>query len=130
VIGGGNVHLNGMVRISSYSDCCEKCIEVTNFGWKGHFYTTDRPNSWIQFDFNPRQVALTDYTPKSGLFKGYHLLHCKLEGSNDRENWVVRDPGLEWDVDRQELPVYTGANNTFLSVRQTDTDRRERKWRK
>jgi hypothetical protein len=91
VIGGGNVHLKGMVRVSSSGDCCGKCFEVTNFGWKGHFYTANRPNSWIQFDFNPRQVALTDYTLKSDLSKGYHLLHWKLEGSHDGKNWVVRD---------------------------------------
>lgn len=51
------------------------------------------PNSWIQFDFKDKRVALTGYSIKTCNMKSgqMHLRQWKIEGSNDLEKWVCID---------------------------------------
>jgi arginine decarboxylase-like protein len=64
---------------------------------------TNRPNSWIQFEFTPRLVALSNYTLKSDSAKGYHLLQWKIEGSVDGKTWVMRNKRRTQDLNGMSI---------------------------
>ena len=102
---GGNVHLKGIVNITSSSDDRNKCHQVTDYGWNDYWRTKDEEDSWICFDFKDKTVRLTKYSVKSG---GCHYLHdWVIEGSNDGCLWK----GLDWH--RMECVKEYYITNTY-----------------
>jgi hypothetical protein len=88
---GGNVHLKGIVDITSSGDGRNKAYQIADHGWNSYWVSTNIPNSWICFDFKYRSVALTHYTLKSNGDDGWFLLAWVMEGSNDVTNWTTLD---------------------------------------
>jgi hypothetical protein len=87
----GNVHEKGIVEITCSSTSRNQCWQIVNYDWNDYFYTTNSPNSWIQFDFKDRVVSLTDYALKSDGHSRHHLLEWQLAGSMDCNEWTVLD---------------------------------------
>jgi hypothetical protein len=88
---GGNIHTQGIVSISASTTGFNPCHLVADHSWNNYWYSSNSPNSWIQFDFKHRQISLTNYTVKSDGFDGHHLLHWSIEGSEDGSSWVTLD---------------------------------------
>jgi hypothetical protein len=88
---GGNVHERGAVEITCSSNDYNNCWQVANFDWNNYWHSKNCANSWIQFDFNNRDVSLTHYTLKSDGHASCHLLQWTLAGSRDGTTWELID---------------------------------------
>jgi hypothetical protein len=87
----GNVHEKGVVEITCSSNDYNHCWDVVNYDSNHYWYTTDSPNSWIQFDLKEWVVSLTHYSLKSDGNGRNHLLQWALSGSEDGKTWVILD---------------------------------------
>ena len=93
---GGNVHKQGLVKVTASSVCCGQPENVVDLTSNSHFHSKGSPTpSWICFDFNERRVALTSYSIRSRDYgPGYeHPKSWVLEVSNDgsESSWKVVD---------------------------------------
>jgi hypothetical protein len=75
---GGNVYERSAVEITCSSTHRSNCWQVVDSGWNDWWESNNQTNSWIQFDFKTRSVALTHYTLKSESDGGHHLLEWNL----------------------------------------------------
>lgn len=57
------------------------------------FYSKNKPNDWLCFDFKEHKIVLTNYTIKSGPFQAnnYHPRSWVIEASNDNVSWETLD---------------------------------------
>jgi hypothetical protein len=101
---GGNVHAKGAVDVSCSSTYRNQCWNVVNYAWNDYWYTSNSPNSWIQFDFKDRVVSLTHYALKSDGNGNYHLLEWAVQGSIDGISWT--------DLDRRRTQE---LNNNYIT---------------
>jgi hypothetical protein len=88
---GGNVHTTGIIHITASSTGRNQCHQVADHNWNDYWYSTGVANSWIQFDFKTRSVALMNYTIKSAGHSSGHLVNWSIEGSTDLNSWVKLD---------------------------------------
>jgi hypothetical protein len=96
---GGNVHTCGIVAITATQNVYNRCHQVADYDWNDFWYSNNTGNSWIQFDFKNRRVAVTNYTIKSDGYGNCHLLQWSLDGSNDGQSWVPLDRRNTRDLD-------------------------------
>jgi hypothetical protein len=89
--GGGNVHTNGILSITTSGNGYNSCHQVVDHDWTEYWFSNDAPNSWIQFDFKNRRISPTHYTIKSDNHGAYHLLKWSLDCSHDGTSWVNLD---------------------------------------
>lgn len=66
-------------------------IQLSDFEWNEYFYTSNRPNSWIQYELKHNKLALTGYTLRSVGHQTHFLRNWKLEGSEDGHTWTILD---------------------------------------
>lgn len=94
---GDNPHCRGDVEITASS---------TDFGTLANIFetngtifgTVNDKDSWIQFDFKSRKIALSAYSIRGLAGTKFHTMKSwKLFGSNDKNEWTLID--TEWDVD-------------------------------
>jgi hypothetical protein len=102
---GGNVHAKGLVAISCSSNWYNQYWDVVNYDWNNYWFTTNSPNSWIQFDFKDRLVSLSHYALKSD-GNECHLLQWALQGSVDGNSWT--------DLDRRNTQELNGKYLTKI----------------
>ena len=87
---GGNVHVNGVVNITSSDGLSnDNCHHVADYGWNDCWTTYNEGNQWICFDFKDKTVNLTKYILKSG--RSNDLRSWVIEGSNDGRTWDELD---------------------------------------
>jgi hypothetical protein len=122
---GGNIHEKGIVAISSSGDQYRHCWEVANHGWKDYWYTTNRPNSWISFDFKIRSISLSSYTLKSHSGGGNFFISWTIEGSNDGTTWTMLDNRNTRDLAGKSIvgnfPCCSGNTSFFRHIRMRQT---------
>ena len=89
---GGNVHEKGFVEVTA-SSRGEDAKYAVDLGTNSCFGSSDKPNSWIRYDFKGRRVAPTSYSIRtSGHVYAYHPRSWVLEVSNGgSEDWDVVD---------------------------------------
>lgn len=89
----GNPHTKGIMAITTSGNDCNQCHQVVDYGWGDWWYSSNKENSWIQFDFIDRSVSVESYTIKSGKLTGVpsHPRHWVIEGSNDAQSWSTID---------------------------------------
>ena len=90
----GNVYTKKIVDITSSSDPYEsRNIENIVQSSNSYYATSERYNSWIQFDFKERKVLIDHYTLQTfdGNGNCEHLRSWVLEVSNDGKNYTVID---------------------------------------
>ena len=100
----GNVHLKGEVDITASSSDHNEPYQVADMGWNDFFFTENRPNQWICFNFKDNRVRIQHYTIKTHKFPNGspHMKSWIIEGSNDEETWV--------ELDRRTITVLNGPN--------------------
>lgn len=94
-----------------------------------YFWSDDKENSWICFDFKNRKVILESYTIKSANNDSYTTQprNWIIEGSNDNNLWFTID--LKRNCSTLNEPFYDVFKVTpqkqlyrFLRIRQTDAN--------
>jgi hypothetical protein len=100
---GGNVHAKGLVAISCSSNERNQCWDVVNYDWNKYWFTSNSPNSWIQFDFKDQPVSLSHYALKSDGNGDCHLLQWALQGSVDRNSWTDLDRRNTQELNRNNV---------------------------
>ena len=92
---GGNVHREGVVKVTASRRGGGQPENVVDFGSNSHICTTNSPNSWIRYDFVGWRVTPTSYSITSyGDGPGYdHPRSWVFEVSNDGSegSWDVVD---------------------------------------
>ena len=68
-------------------------INILDFEWNRCWTSANTPNSYIQFDFSPKQIYITHYTLKTyPCGRGYsHMKNWVIEGSSNGQQWVEID---------------------------------------
>lgn len=99
-----NAHVAGIVDISASTSDHNEPYQIIDMGWDDLFFTENKPNQWIQFDFKQQSVKLDHYTIKTHKFPNNtpHLKHWVIEGSNDQEAWE--------EIDKRLISVLHGKN--------------------
>ena len=100
----GNVHLKGMVKVSASTSDHNEPWQIVDFNWNDVFFTEDKTNSWIMFDFLDKRVEVVHYTLRTHKYPTgqCHLKAWIIEGSNN---------GTIWDeLDRRITPMLNGPN--------------------
>jgi hypothetical protein len=128
---GGNINVarQGLVTITGNS--VEKIRdadlpEIVNLEWTRCWTSQNVPNSWLQFDFGSRQVAVTGYFIKTyPCVRNFsHLRSWVLEGCGPSGKWIE----LDARQDNHELngksrtAIFTCSVNAYASqirLRQT-----------
>ncbi|OHT15445.1 F5/8 type C domain containing protein [Tritrichomonas foetus] len=116
----GNIHVKGITTISASSSDHNEAYQIADFKWEDCFFTEDRANSWVMFDFQNKKVHLSNYTIKSHKYPAgtCHLKSWVIEGSNNINNgWI--------EIDKRVTPVLNGANKfqTFPAGKTTENFR-------
>jgi hypothetical protein len=88
---GGNVHTKGIISITASSHGMNDPHEVVDYNSSEYWTSRNEANSWLQFDFKSRRIALTNYSIKSKGGSQSHLLEWSVEASNDATSWTVLD---------------------------------------
>jgi hypothetical protein len=92
---GGNVHDQGIVRITSKSvgqgvSEAKNVADLNDFG--SFFFSEDRPQEWVCWDFGDLRVRPTNYAIHSSLLKSWNLAT-----SQDGTAWEVIDSQTDRD---------------------------------
>ena len=89
----GNIHEKGVVEITASSTDHGSCFKVADRDWDDYWFSGNKPDQWICFDFKSRRVRVTDYRIKTHKFSSYscHLKEWKLQGSDNQSDWVDMD---------------------------------------
>ncbi|OHS98349.1 F5/8 type C domain containing protein [Tritrichomonas foetus] len=100
----GNVHTKGEVIITSSTSDHNEAYQVADMGWSDFFFTENKINQWISFNFKDRRVKILHYTIKTHKFPNGapHLKSWVVEGSNDEVTWT--------ELDKRAITVLNGAN--------------------
>jgi hypothetical protein len=106
---GGNPHLNGQINVTSSSSLFNQPHQILNYGWGSSWNTGNVPNSWIQFDFKERRVAITGYSIKTnrGGINCCHLKNWDIQGSLDQKIWIKIDSQKDNDALNDSNKVHT-----------------------
>jgi hypothetical protein len=124
---GGNVHEKGLIDITCSSRSHNQCWQVVNYGWTDYFYTENRPNSWIQFDFKDRVVSLTHYALKSHSGEINWFVEWTLQGSMNGNTWSVLDTRNTQELKGKsitkifECQSISSVSEFYLYIRLTQT---------
>lgn len=99
-----NAHLAGIVNITASSSDHNEPYQVIDMDWDDLFFTENKANQWIQFDFKEKSVKLDHYTIKTHKYPSNfpHLKYWVIEGSNDENSWD--------EIDRRAITVLNGKN--------------------
>ena len=65
--------------------------------------TSNKPNSWVCFEFVKRRIIPTHYTIRSIYYSSYHLRSWIVEGSEDGREWEKLD-------EQKDCSLLNGAN--------------------
>ncbi|OHT02908.1 F5/8 type C domain containing protein [Tritrichomonas foetus] len=124
-----NCHLAGEVEITGSTSDHNEPYQIIDMGWNDLFFTENKANQWIMFNFKERNVKVSHYTIKTHKYPNNfpHLKMWAIEGSNDGENWD--------ELDRRAITVLNGANRfqtfpckkkdgiyRFIRLKQTGTN--------
>ena len=126
--GGGNVHIEGFVNVTSSSVIPQSrarpflflpfldndhedynpynCVDLEDM--KSCFESANEPDSWICYDFRELKVRPNSYSIRSYMNGDNHLQSWVIEGSNDKKEWTV----LDERKDDRSLNQ-TGKTNSF-----------------
>lgn len=108
---GGNPARRSYIKLHSSSHSIKNSLPgIVEYNWNEFIQTGSKDNHYILFDFKDRKIDLSRYSLRTGPRpKGIdHLKSWKLEGSNDKENFVL----LDQRKNSQEL---NGSQNVYLS---------------
>jgi hypothetical protein len=123
---GGNVHKNGIVRVTSSSSYSVRVPEnIVALDQKSYFYSNNGHNEWIAYEFVTVVVTPTVYSLQTRLYGGgCHIQSWALEGSGDGLNWIELDRQTDVadlnDLGRiKSFPVSCRVQCKFIRLRQT-----------
>ena len=92
---GGNVHDRGIVNVTGTSVCEGKPENVADLGTDSLYWSRNRENAWICYDFKERRVIPTSYSVMSCTDNrgGWHPKSWVIEVSNDgtENSWTKLD---------------------------------------
>lgn len=122
----GNVHEKGVVEITASSTDHGLCFKVGDRDWDDFWFSGNKPDQWICFDFKNRRVRVTDYRIKTHKFSSYscHLKEWKLQGSDNQSEWVdldTRDTDSLNESRKVEHFVCSGKGGSFRFIRLLST---------
>lgn len=113
---GGNSHLNGLINVTSSGDSMNKCYNILDGKYKSgkYFYTINKQDSYIQFDFKEHKISIKKYLLLHEEISFNKLINWELVGSNDENTWDQIDERHinEWNGS-YDLSTYTTSNNKF-----------------
>ena len=115
-IANGNVHENGIVKITASSTDHSNPQQVVDRGWNDFWFSQNKQGQWIMFDFIQRQIAISDYTIKTIKFSedSCHLKTWCIEGSLDCSNWTL--------IDEQDTDALNGPNKIVSFKCKTESE--------
>ena len=118
----GNPQTQNIILITSSSIYQGKVENIIDQKEGTYFGTSDKADSWIQFDFKERLVCIESYTLKSCL--GSHLMNWVLEVSNDGRDFDEIDQHkncslLCGQLKAESFNVLCKAPQRFVRLRQT-----------
>ena len=121
---GRDVHLQGVVEVTSSSRYRSHPMDATRRDPNNCFFSKDETNSWICYDFKGRRVTPTSYSISNG-YKQPCLRSWVFEVSNDGEAWEVvdqREDVNNWSsFEIQNFPINPEPSKScrFVRLRQT-----------
>ena len=87
----GNVHIKGVVNITSTMCIRNECYQITDYGWTDYWRTVDREGAYICFDFKERAVCLKKYGVTSAGILSLGPSHHVIQDSMDGQKWQEID---------------------------------------
>jgi hypothetical protein len=97
---GGNVHEKGEIEIgySSLHPSSEwqhfaRVVDLDDKAIHSVFISSNKPDSWLSYDFRSRRVYPTKYYIRSRNYHTHHMRSWVVEGSNNRDGnqWIELD---------------------------------------
>ena len=125
---GGNPHEKGVISITGSKNSRNQCHQLVDYGWNSYWVSTNKPNSFVQFDFKSRRVCLSQYSLMSDGDGSCHLLTWVLEVSDDGSVWEVVDERNTRDLNGNYIVKTYDCNKRnerfvrFVRLRQTGKD--------
>jgi hypothetical protein len=129
----GNVHKLGVVDVTSSSGSYgwylpHNAVDLYGNTW---FASSDKPNSWLCYDFVDMFVTPTHYSIRfaagasySSEAKGHYLQSWAIEGSNDGSTWVLLDQQTSSkQIDSPFGTFAVSADKSYRQIRLRQTDR-------
>ena len=112
----GDPYLKKIVNITASTSDRNEAFQIIDYNWNDFFFTEDKPNSWILFNFKKMKIQLTNYTIKTHKYPQgtCHIKSWIIEGSNGDNNWS--------EIDKRSSPVLNGPNRfqTFPATKSKD----------
>jgi hypothetical protein len=73
-------------------------------GWTDVWFTENKPDQWVMYDFGDSRVKITHYTIKTHKFPTgtCHIKSWVVEGSRDAKTWA--------ELDRRAISLLNGPN--------------------
>lgn len=113
----GDPYLKKKISITASTSDRNEAFQVIDYGWNDFFFTENKPNSWILFDFKDMRIHITNYTLKTHKYPSgtCHIKSWIIEGSNGKNIWS--------EIDKRSSPVLNGPNRfqTFPATKSNDT---------
>jgi hypothetical protein len=109
---GGNVHLKRAVTVISSADYSDYPYHLADQNYGSSWYSTNHPNSWIEFDFKRNRVSPTGYVIKSNNQNNYYLVGWVIEGSNDGLDWTKLDERNTQELSSNSIIRYFSINDS------------------
>jgi hypothetical protein len=127
----GNVHQTGVVEITASSSDHNLPYQVADAEWEEFWFSQNKPDQWIMFDFKNKKVRISEYRIKTHRFgsDSCHLKCWKLQGSNDGTTWTdldQRDTDVLNAAKRVEKFECTGVSFSARYLRLVQTGRNNR----
>jgi hypothetical protein len=99
-----NVHVANVVKITASSSDHNEPHHVADMAWDGVWFSEDRPDQWLMYDFGPIRVNVDHYTIKTHKYPSgtCHIKAWVVEGSRDGEHWS--------ELDRRSISLLNGPN--------------------
>jgi hypothetical protein len=131
---GGNVHVGGIVHVSSSSvlstnpcHAVQNVVDLVNHT-ASFFNSKGEPNQWLRYDFKDRRIELTDYSIAAHA-DGWFMRSWIVEGSEDGLSWVPLDERTNNDDADSNHPIATFSVGhrmrcRFIRLRQTGKNAR------
>lgn len=111
-----DVYLKSQVKITASTCDKNEPFQIVDSHWNDLFFTEDKVNSWIMFDFKNKRVNITNYTLKTHKYASgtCHIKAWIIEGSNGHNQWT--------EIDRRFTPMLNGPNKsqTFPATNTND----------
>ena len=101
---GQNAAVAGLVAITGSSSDHNEPYQVADMGWDDLWFSEDKPDQWIMYDFKDSRVKITHYTLKTHKYPSNtpHIKAWAVEGSREGRVWV--------ELDRRTMSVLNGPN--------------------